>query len=187
MTCPGHWGLAARKDPLSTHILKGRKPDPPLNHWSGRRGTCISPGRRASRWSPPSTHAYPHSHARRLPPSSPFHLLFPRTDCLSERAAKKPTPVSGLCQRLITLGNLTKLDCRGGAAREGVVKKERPMNLTFDKLTKWGYRHLFPSQLKGPNWISFPLPLPHPTHPLSFSESSSFNFISDALIVLTCF
>lgn len=63
---------------------------------------------------------------------SPLHLLFPRTDCLSERAAKKPTPVSGLCQRLITLGNLTKLDWRGGAAREGVVKKERPMNLTFD-------------------------------------------------------
>jgi hypothetical protein len=61
------------------------------------------------------------------PPPGPLHLLFPRTDCLSGWAAKKPTPVSGLCQRLITLGNSTKLDSVGagrGWGGWGAVKRK---------------------------------------------------------------
>ena len=128
-TFPGRRELAARMGPVSAHILKARKPDPPPNHALQRKGNCIC--REGGTTEPPplpsSPCPQPPNKARRSPPPLPplrhFHLLFPRTDCLSERAAKKSTPVSGLCQRLITLGKGTKLDCvgagRGGGCEWG--------------------------------------------------------------------
>lgn len=118
---PWTLGTGSKKGSTVYSLIKGRKPDLPLNHGCGRRGTGISPRGQVLLWFTRPPLFLPPLPCPQITSRSPLHLLFPRTDCLSGQAAKKPTPVSGLCQRLITLGNLTKLDCWGGAAREGVV------------------------------------------------------------------
>ena len=128
-TFPGRCEPAARMDPLSTHIFKARKPDPPQNHALQRKSNCIfregGPGE-----PPPLLLPQPHQQGPEITaphPLTPPSPTLPKNRLFIRRAAKNPTPVSGLCQTLITLGKVKNLTVWGGAegGRMGRVVKRK--------------------------------------------------------------
>lgn len=82
LTFPGRCEPAARMDPLSTHIFKARKPDPPQNHALQRKGNCIF--REGGPGEPPPLLLLPQPHQQgpEITARPPTHPLTPPSPTL---------------------------------------------------------------------------------------------------------